>query len=170
MTGIDNHDEIDRQDGSDDAPGWGLPSPDPETPAPVSLAGDDDAALTPVQQAVVSEVAEGQRALGHEMQWRRRSTFDLFGGGGVGVAGSVVDSALASQDAKRVAASERNAQILAGPVEPGLDAEPHFPAGGPPTPEEVHEAEINPWPHHGMAETIEHNRQLRQEAGDSGSS
>ena len=76
----------------------------------------------------------------------------------------------ASQDAKRVAASERNAQILAGPVEPGLDAEPHFPAGGPPTPEEVHEAEINPWPHHGMAETIEHNRQLRQEAGDSGSS
>jgi hypothetical protein len=169
MTGIDNHDEMDRQDGSDDAPGWGLPSPDPETPAPVSLAGDDDAALTPVQQAVVSEVAEGQRALGHEMQWRRRSALDLFGGVG-GIAGSEVDSVLASQDAKRVAASEREAQILAGTVEPAPDAEPRFPAGGPPTPEEVHEAEMNPWPHHGMAETIDHNRQQRAQAGDTGSS
>ena len=109
MTGIDKHDEMHSQDGSGDAPGWGLPSPDPDTPAPVSRAGDDDAALTPVQQAVVSEVAEGQRALGHEMQWRRRSTLDLFAGGGGGVAGYLVDSALASQDANGVAASERDA-------------------------------------------------------------
>jgi hypothetical protein len=172
MTGIENPDEMNPQGGADDAPGWGLPSPDPETPAPASRAADDDAAaLTPVQQAVVNEVAAGQRELGHEMRWRRRSALDLFaGGGGGGVLGSVVDSAFASQDAKQVAASERDAQILAGTVEPGPDADPHFPAGGPPTPEEVHEAEMNPWPHHGMAETIEHNRQLRQQAGESGSS
>jgi hypothetical protein len=169
MTGIENHDASGSHDGSDDAPGWGLPSPDPAVPAPVSPAGDDDAPLTPVQQAVVNEVAEGQRALGHEMRWRRRSAFDLSGGAG-GVLGSVVDNALASQDANQVAASERAAQILAGTVDPGPDAEPRFPAGGPPTPEEVHEAEMNPWPHHGMAETIEHNRQQRLEAGDSGSS
>jgi hypothetical protein len=116
----------------------------------------------------VNEVAEGQRALGHEMRWSRRSTLDLFEGTG-GVTASVIDSALASEDAKRVAESERETQFMAGALDSVHDPEPHFPAGGPPTPEEVHEAEMNPWPHHGMSETIERNRQLRQQAGDSGS-
>ena len=74
----------------------------------------------------------------------------------------------ASQDATRVTESEREAQFLAGAMDPEPDSEPHFPAGGPPTPEEVHEAEMHPWPHHGMAETIEHNRALRENPADAG--
>lgn len=169
MTAVEGPGDPGRQDIAEDAPGWGLPSPGPEAPAvPGDVAPDDDAPLTAVQQAVVNEVAEGQRALGHEMQWRRRSTLNLFDGAG-GVTASVIDSALASEDAKRVTESEREAQFIAGTLDSVPDPEPHFPAGGPPTPEEVHEAEMNPWPHHGMAETIERNRQLRQQGGDSGS-
>jgi hypothetical protein len=151
---------------ADDAPGWGLPSSDPAI-APSPGAVDHDAPLTPVQQAVVDEIAEGQRALGHEMRWRRLSHIDLFEGG-AGIGPSLIDSALASRAAGQVDETERQAEVLAGISDPVVDTVPHFPKGGPPTPEEVHEAEMNPWPHHNMAETIEHNRQLRQ--GDQGDS
>jgi hypothetical protein len=117
---------------------------------------------------VVNEVTEGQRALGDEMRLSKRSRVSLFGGYGGGLVGSVVDSVLASHAAKRVSESELEAQFLAGATGAVSDAEPHFPAGGPPTPEEVHEAEMHPWPHHGMAETIEHNRALRQNPADTG--
>ncbi len=79
-----------------------------------------------------------------------------------------IDSALASQAEGRATASEREAQLLIGTSDSGSDAEPHVPAGGPPTREEVYEAEMHPWPHHGMAETIKHNRELRKDPGDSG--
>ncbi|MGO9342892.1 MAG: hypothetical protein ACLP6E_10290 [Acidimicrobiales bacterium] len=165
MTSVEGPDGATPYGEADDAPGWGLPSQAPEVAPPIGGA-DDDAPLTPVQQAVVSEVAEGQRALGHEMRWRRRADVDLWEGG---AGASVIDSALASRSARQVDDSEREAQLLSGMRDPIANAEPHFPAGGPPTQEEVHEAEMNPWPHHGMAETIEHNRQLRQEgSGDSG--
>jgi hypothetical protein len=145
----------------DDAPGWGLPAPQPESTAPAA-AGDDSAPLTPIQQAVVSEVAEGQRALGNEMRWKRRSRLDLLGGFGGGIVGLGVDSVLASKAASQVSESELAAQLLVGASDTDHEAEPYLPSGGPPTPEEVHEAEMHPWPHHGMAETIEHNRQLHE--------
>jgi hypothetical protein len=122
---------------------------------------DEDAPLTPLQQAVVDEVAEGQHALGREMRWKRGSGLSLLGPGGI--VGYEIDSALAARAAKQVSASEREAEFLAGiKNSEAADEEPHVPAGGPPTLEEVHEAEMHPWPHHGMAETIEHNRQLRE--------
>ena len=149
-----------QQGEEDDAPGWGLPSVAPEPPAPTGTSGDD-APLTALQAAVVDEVAEGQRALGDEMRGRRRASLDLLGGGMAGgLLASEVDSALASRAASRVAESERELQFLTDSRDAGPEDEPHFPAGGPPTPEEVHEAEMHPWPHHGMAETIEHNREL----------
>jgi hypothetical protein len=125
---------------------------------------DEDAPLTALQQAVVNEVAEGQRALGREMRWRRRAGLSLLGAGGI--TGYEIDSALASRTAEQVSASEHEAEFLAGTSNSvAALEEPHVPSGGPPTPEEVHEAEMNPWPHHGMAETIEHNRQLREKSG-----
>jgi len=153
----------------DDEPGWGLPSIEP-APTPVASPssdaqpGADDAPLTPIQQAVVSEVAQGQRALGRQMRWARRSGWErpsLL---------SVVDSGLSAGAAREVSESERAAEFLVGPPKPGSDVILHVPAGGPPTPEEVHEAEMNPWPHHGMAETIERNRRLRSATGDDGAS
>ena len=153
---------------NEDAPGWGLPSAGPEPTGTPKSAGDDDAPLTALQQAVVNEVAEGQRALGDEMKWSRRSRLDLIGGYRGGLVGSEVDSVLASQAARRVSECELEAQFLAGATDAVSDTEPHFPAGGPPTPEEVHEAEMHPWPHHGMAETIEHNRALRQNPAAAG--
>ncbi len=161
MTSVEGPSEATRNTNADDSPGWGLPSSDPATESSVS-AGNDDAPLTPVQQAVVNEVAEGQQALGHEMRWRRRSDIDLFEGG-AGLGASMIDSMLAARAAGRVDETERQAEVLAGTSDTAADSEPRFPKGGPPTPEEVHEAEMNPWPHHNMAETIEHNRQLRQE-------
>jgi hypothetical protein len=149
---------------SDGAPGWGLPSPEPGSNTSASTTearstGQQDAPLTPLQQAVVEEVAEGQRALGREMRWSRASRWQPFSPGGV--IGSSIDSALASRAARDVGESERRAEFLAGPPVPGSDEVLHVPAGGPPTPDEVHEAEMHPWPHHGMADTIERNRQLR---------
>ncbi len=162
------HTETGQHTETDDAPGWGLPSQQPDHEAPPKIAGGDEAPLTAVQQAVVNEVAEGQRELGREMRFHRWATADLLGGGD-GIVASTIDSALASSAASRVADSEREAEFLAGSMDPATDEEPHVPAGGPPTPEEVHEAEMHPWPHHGMAETIEHNRQLRQDPEASGS-
>src|ERR1700733_161952 len=86
---------------ADDGPGWGLPAPQLDSTSPPVAAGDDSAPLTPIQQAVVSEVAEGQRALGNEMRWKRRSRLDLLGGFGGGIVGLGVDSVLASKAASQ---------------------------------------------------------------------
>src|SRR5271157_1749469 len=161
--------EVNQHDETDDTPGWGLPSTGPKSVALPANAGDNDAPLTEVQREVVDDVAKAQRELGTEERWRRASTRDLLGGGfDGGMFAGEIDSALASQAERRATDSEREAQLLVGTSDSGSDAEPHFPAGGPPTREEVYEAEMHPWPHHGMAETIEHNRELREASGDSG--
>jgi hypothetical protein len=166
MTNEEGSDEAGAYSKGDDAPGWAMPIPGPESPDPPARAGDDNnTPLTPLQQAVISEVADGQHALGNEMRWKRRSRLDLLGGIGGGIVGLGVDSVLASKAARQVSESERAAQFLVDTPQTGQDAEPNFPSGGPPTPEEVHDAEMHPWPHHGMAETIEHNRQLHEVSG-----
>jgi hypothetical protein len=163
---VTNEESPEGQGGTDeraDAPGWGLPSSGEEPQVQASVpqaAGDDDAPLTTLQQAVVEEVSEGQRALGHEMRWRRRAGLSFLEGGGI--TGNTIDSDLASRAARQVSDSERQAEFLVGTLNSKpLGEELHVPKGGPPTPEEVHEAEMNPWPHHNMAETIERNRHLR---------
>lgn len=159
----------------DNGDGPGPANEDIEDPHP---HGEADQPLTPMQQAVVDEVSRGQEALGHEMFWRRLGTADLVTGG---IGGWAVDNAIGDISASAVAESNRAASSLAVTLgSQPLGEELHVPAGGPPTPEEVHEAEMNPWPHHNMAETIEHNRQLRaseslqdpssDESGPSGSS
>ena len=71
---------------------------------------------------------------------------------------------MANRAARQVSESERQAEFLVGTLNSKpLGEELNVPAGGPPTPEEVHEAEMNPWPHHNMAETIERNRGLRSD-------
>lgn len=120
----------------------------------------DDAPLTPLQEAVVEQVTEGQAALGDEMRHERQARFAFGSRYGGGTIGAVFDDMLAMRDAGKVSESEDAAQLLAG-LAGGSDEPIHCPAGGPPTPEEVHAAEMNPWPHHSMAETIERNRALR---------
>jgi len=170
MTSVEGPDgEVNQHDEAEDTPGWGLPSTDPKAVASPRATGDDDAPLTEVQREVIGEVANAQRELGTEERWRKASRRDLLGGGfGDGMFAGEIDSALASQAERRATASEREAQLLIGTSDSGSDAEPHVPAGGPPTREEVYEAEMHPWPHHGMAETIEHDRELREDPGDSG--
>jgi hypothetical protein len=156
-------------DETGDSPGWALPktaqtpTAQPDSPLLGEAAKEDDnQPLTATQQAVVNEVTVGQEALRREMRWGRRSTWSLLGG--LGSIGYTIDSALGSRAAIQVSESEREAEFLAPPPT-SSDEVLHVPAGGPPTPEEVHEAEMNPWPHHGMAETIERNRQLRANPG-----
>ncbi len=153
MTSVEGPDgEVNLNDETDDTPGWGLPSTDPKAMAPPGATGDNDVPLTEVQREVVDEVTEAQRELGTEERWRRASTRDLLGGGfGGGMFAGEIDSALASQAERRATASEREAQLLVGTSDSGPDAEPHVPAGGPPTREEIYEAEMHPgrtkgWP------------------------
>jgi hypothetical protein len=178
----DDSSEAQRRNGEGaDPPGWGLPNSGTEQQAQSSVqphassqpqasveqgTGDDDAPLTTLQQAVVEEVTEGQRALGREMRWRRRAGLSFLEGGGI--IGNTIDSAVASRAARQVSDSERQAEFLVGTLNSKpLGEDLHVPAGGPPTPEEVHEAEMNPWPRHNMAETIERNRHLRSSPGGS---
>lgn len=161
----------DHNDGAVDPPGWGLPSSDPKSVAPAAATGGHEPALTELQREIVAEVAEAQRELGKEEKWRKASRWDLLGGlfGVGGMLASKIDSLFASNAEMRADDAEREAQFLAGATDPKPDAEaqPHVLAGGPPTREEIYEAELHPWPHHGMAETIEHNRGLREDPGDS---
>jgi hypothetical protein len=154
-----------------DAPGWGLPSSDPKSVAPAAATGEHEPPLTELQREVVADVAEAQRELGKEEKWRKTSRWDLLGGlfGVGGVLASKIDSLLASNAEMRATDAEREARFLAGTTDPRPDATPppHVPAGGPPTRDEIYEAEMHPWPHHGMAETIEHNRGLREDPADS---
>jgi hypothetical protein len=157
-----------QDDEGPDGPGWALPrsekAPQPQGASPT--ASDDDAPLTPLQQAVIEQVTEGQRALKREVRWRRRGVLSFFEGGGI--TGNVIDNAVADSAAKHVSEAERQAEFLVGDLNSKpLGEELHVPAGGPPTPEEVHEAEMNPWPHHNMAETIERNRGLHPDADGS---
>lgn len=147
-----------------DAPGWALPTPDPNS-----------VPLTEAQLAVVEKVAEAQRALGKEEKWRRAFKWDVILGifGGVGsVLMRPVDAFLAARAEGKARDAEREAEFLVDLSAPKTVAqsEPkdefHVLAGGPPTREEVYEAEMHPWPHHGMAETIEHNRELRKNPVD----
>lgn len=143
-----------------DAPGW------------AAATGEHQPPLTDVQREVVDKVAEAQRELGRAEKWRKASRWDLLGGlfGGLfGGLASKLDSLRASNAEMRATDAEREALFLATSTDPGPDAEPqpHVPAGGPPTREEIYEAEMHPWPHHGMAETIEHNRGLREDPGGS---
>lgn len=171
MTSNEASDTVGTNDPSD-APGWALPRTEPipsAQPVSASTAGaasdDDDRPLTATQQAVVNQVAVGQEALHREMRWGRRYKWSLLGG--QGMIGYGIDSTMGSRATKQVSESERAAEFLVNRP-PSSDEVLHVPAGGPPTPEEVHEAEMNPWPHHGMAETIERNRQLRASAGSNG--
>jgi hypothetical protein len=178
MTGGEGPDSDDGPyDGPGDAPGWGsAPAPGATAfapPGPPGPPGVDDAPLTPLQQAVVDEVAKGQHALGIEERWARRSSIALDGGlynDGLGgsFTNAAVDNLLAQHADDQIDDAQRAAELAAAQSAAPAGADPHFPAGGPPTPEEIHEAEMHPWPHHGMAETIEHNRELRAAAGGSG--
>ena len=164
------------------------------TAAPPATVGEDDAPLTDVQREIVGKVADAQDQLGRAERWRRgASSGGLFTGGwGGGLLASGIDSLLATHAEAQVDALDGEAQHLAdlaavgigdggggsrsgggggsgsGKSLPGTAAVPRVPAGGPPTPEEVREAELHPWPRHGMAETIERNRGLRMAAGGTG--
>lgn len=153
-TGGINHDG-ERADG----PGWALPTPGPWPP------------LTEVQREVIEEIAEAQHEHGKADKWRRAFKWDLLGGT-FGALMRPIDAFLASRAQMRARDAEREAQFLAESsvpktvADPVDDGEPRALAGGPPTREEVYEAEMHPWRHHGMAETIEHNRGLRNDPGD----
>ena len=152
-----------------DAPGWGLPT-EPESAAPGAAAGEHEPPLTELQREVVADVAEAQRQLTKSAKWRRASRWDLLGGlfGVGGVFASKMDTLLASNAEMRATDAEREAQFLAGTTQPKPDATPppRVLTGGPPTRDEIYEAEMHPWPHHGMAETIEHNRELREDRSE----
>lgn len=175
MTGVeDPPGRMNHDDEPVDAPGWGLPTPDPKSIVPAGATGEDEPPLTEMQREVIEKIAEAQRALRKEEKWRKASRWDLLGGifGAGGVLTSTIDSLLASRAEGRAREAEREAQFLAEASVPrtvadtGPDEEPHAPAGGPPTREEIYDAEMHPWLHHGMAETIEHNRGLRKDPVD----
>jgi len=165
---------INHDDEPVDAPGWGLPTPDPKSISPAGATGKGEPPLTEVQREVIEKVAEAQRALGSEEKWRKASRWDLLGGifSVGGVLTSKIDALLASRAEMRARDAEREAQFLAETSVPrtvadtGPDEEPRALAGGPPSREEIYEAEMHPWLHHGMAETIEHNRGLRKDPVD----
>lgn len=166
---------INHDDEPVDAPGWGLPTPDPKSISPAGATGKGESPLTEVQREVIEKVAEAQRALGSEEKWRKASRWDLLGGilSVGGVFASKIDSLLALRAEMRARDAEREAQFLAETSRPrtvadtaGPDEEPRALAGGPPTREEIYAAEMHPWLHHGMAETIEHNRGLRKDSVD----
>jgi hypothetical protein len=173
VTGVDGaQGGINHDDEAVDAPGWGLPTPDPTSISPGGAAGEPP--LTEVQREVIEKVAEAQRELGKEEKWRKASRWDLLGGifsvGGVFT--SKIDSFLASRAEMRARDAEREARFLAETAVPRPVAETRHDeasralAGGPPTREEIYEAEMHPWPHHGMADTIEHHRGLRKDPVD----
>jgi hypothetical protein len=165
-------------DQADSAPGFALPNSVQPLPPPGAIEGAgasdgataDDAPLTPLQEAVVQDIAQGQ----HELKSAERFDHRLrWNAGGFGLAGSgmlgSLGRAVGAEKMQAVSESDDEALFLAEQASGGdADSSRHVvPDGGPPTPEEVHEAEMNPWPHHNMAETIEHNRQIRAGSPDS---
>jgi hypothetical protein len=177
-------------DQADSGPGFALPDPVQPLPPPSATdgggAGDaagtgdsagvgdavgtsDDAPLTPLQEAVVQDIAQGQHELqsaerfDHPLRWNQAG-FGLAGGGMFGALGRAVGA----EKMQAVSDSDDEALFLAQQARGGDPASSRHvvPDGGPPTPEEVHQAEMNPWPHHNMAETIEHNRQMRAGSSD----
>jgi hypothetical protein len=123
-----------------------------------------------LQQAVVQDIAQGQQELKSAERFDRPSTWNVnqFGLEGAGLMGAL-GRAVTAEKMQAVSDSDDEALFLAEQARGGEpDSSRHVvPDGGPPTPEEVHEAEMNPWPHHNMAETIEHNRQMRAGSPDS---
>jgi hypothetical protein len=169
-------------DQADSGPGFALPDPVQSFPAPGATDGatdgagatdgtiDDDAPLTPLQEAVVQDIAQGQHELKSAERFDRpmRWNPEGFGLAGAGMFGAL-GRAVGGEKMQAVSESDDEALFLAEQARGGdPDSSRHVvPDGGPPTPEEVHEAEMNPWPHHNMAETIEHNRQMRAGSSDS---
>lgn len=174
-------------DQMDSGPGFALPHeivpPAPE-PTNVDLGAgpdsdrDPEAPLTEMQQAVVDHISDAQQQLGKAERLADSPGWGLWGSGvGSGYVLGAIDRDL---HMGRVSREDDAALFLAEQAKAADSGPPRHivPDGGPPTPEEVHEAEMNPWPHHNMAETIEHNRQLRASgqtdagtagaAGDSG--
>jgi hypothetical protein len=174
------------EDQAESGPGFALPHTVQPLPLPGDTDGagagatagagdtagatDDAAALTPLQEAVVQDIAQGQHELKSADRFDRPlrlypDGIGLAGGGMLGALGRAVGA----EKMQRVSDSDDEALFLA---QQAGDADPvslrHVvPDGGPPTAEEVHEAEMNPWPHHNMAETIEHNRQMRVGSSES---
>ena len=175
MTSVEGpQDGINHDDEPVDTPGWGLPTPDPKSSPRAGATGKGNPPLTELQREVIEKIAEAQRALGKEEKWRKASRWDLLGGffGVGGVLMSKIDALLASRAEMRARDAEREAQFMAEASRPRTvpdaapDEEPRALAGGPPTRDEIYEAEMHPWLHHGMAETIEHNRGLREDPVD----
>jgi hypothetical protein len=143
--------------------------------AATSSASDSDAEftqgnfppLTEAQQEVVDDVTHAQREVGGELRRSKWRAWRLRGG---------AEEAMAESDEERATADEELADLRASVGEPKAPVAADAPVltGGPPTTEEVRDAEMNPWRGHGMAETIEHNRELRDGSDggppDSGSS
>jgi hypothetical protein len=117
-----------------------------------------------MQQAVIDHISKAQHQLGRTERLTRASRWGLWGTGlGASSVFGASDRGGADLHMQRVSEEDDEALFLAEQTHADDPSGPRHivPEGGPPTPEEVHEAEMNPWPHHNMAETIEHNRQLR---------
>ena len=167
-------------DRTDSGPGFALPREAGGSPVPDPTNVDantgsapesdsEDGPLTATQQAVVDHISDAQHQLGKAYRFTNAPGWGLWGGGiGSGALLGAIDRDLHMD---RVSDEDDAAQFLAEQAQAGDSGPPRHivPEGGPPTREEVHEAEMNPWPHHNMAETIEHNRQQRasgQSAGE----
>jgi hypothetical protein len=160
------------EDQVDSGPGFALPhdTGEPSVQKPTDIdsgAGSgpegnpEETPLTETQQAIVDHISDAQQQL---RKAERFSNTPGLGPWGTGVgAGSVLGAFERGLHMNRVSDEDDAALFLAEQTHSGDSGSPRHivPDGGPPTPEEVHEAEMNPWPHHNMAETIEHNRQLR---------
>jgi hypothetical protein len=159
-------------DQTDSGPGFALPHEAGESsvPEPTNIdpgtssapqSDSEETPLTETQQAVVDHISGAQQQLGKADRFRNTPGLGLWGSGvGAGFVLGAIDRDLHMH---RVSDEDDAALFLAEQTHAGDSGSPRHvvPDGGPPTPEEVHEAEMNPWPHHNMAETIEHNRQLR---------
>jgi hypothetical protein len=150
-----SNDDSHTTDKVDATQSWRLPS----APEPVGKSGemgDATAPLTEMQRDVVDEVERAQHEVRRGKWWRTAAKWSFRN--------SAAFSEVAAQADNVATAYEHQAESL---VEPKvIPPPPHVLSGGPATPAETYEAEMHPWPHHGMAETIERNRGLRNGESD----
>jgi hypothetical protein len=115
--------------------------------------------LTEMQRTVIDEVEKAQHEVRRAGWWRRLAKWTPSTG--------IIDREVATEADGIATAYELQAQSLVEPPISKSEPAPHVISGGPATTDEIYEAEMHPWPEHGMADTIERNRGLLQDQSES---